>query len=264
MPPPLHFVASLKPLAQAIVTELVERYGQTELAHAACVIAIGGDGTTLNALQTVLAMPRIPVFSMRIPGSVGALGNTLALDGLGERLARCRRIAIRPLRFEARHADGSVTAGIAINEVALVRRRFQATRLRIQIGSETEDIFGDGVVVASPIGSTGYCRSLGGPRLSLDTDMIALAGIAIRSPAGGFHLAAPGGTVVHLEVTDPTFRPARIETNSAIVRDICEVIVQSCRDLSLTLLLEPGDSIAMAPAVAIALGRAFPPAQDAE
>lgn len=253
-PSPLHFVASPKPPARMIVAELVERYGQADLASAACVVAVGGDGTTLKALQAVLATPHIPVFSMRTPGSAGALGNELAIDGLIERLPRCRQVAIRPLRFEARRIDDTIAAGVAINEVAVVRRRFQATRLKLQAGSETHEIFGDGVVVASPIGSTGYCRSLGGPRLPLGADMLALAGIAIRKPAEGFRMAIPGGCTVRIGVTDPVCRPVRIETNSASMDDVCEVTVRSCRDLSVTLLLESDDSAAMdsEPSVAFA------------
>lgn len=243
MPAPLHFLASPKPLAQLIVTELVERYGQADLSSAACVVAVGGDGTTLKALQAVLATPRIPVFSMRTPGSVGALGNELALEGLTERLPRCRQIALRPLQFQATRVDGSIAAGVTVNEVAVVRCRFQATRIQIEIGAEAHELFGDGVVVASPIGSTGYCRSLGGPRLPLDAEMIAIAGIAIRRPAEGFRMAATNTDTVRIEIRDPVYRPARIETYSTIVHDACEVTVQSCHDLSVTLLLEPADSI---------------------
>lgn len=242
--PPLHFMASAKPLAQKIVTKLVGRHGQAELASAICVVAVGGDGTTLKALQAVLATPHIPVFSMRTPGSVGALGNELALDGLIERLAKCKRIAIRPLQFEAELTDGSRAAGMTINEVVVIRQNFQAARLRLDVDSEADDIFGDGVLVASPIGSTGYCRSLGGPRLPLEADMIALAGIAVRRPAEGLLVAVPGDCTVRLRVTDPVYRPVRIETSSAIMRDVSEVTVRSRRNLSITLLLEPDEPLA--------------------
>lgn len=252
--PALHFMASPKPRAQAIVAELVGRYGQAQAANATCVVAVGGDGTTLKALQAVLATPHIPVFSLRTPGSVGALGNELALDGLIERLPRCKRIAIRPLGFEAERVDGSRAKGMTINEVVVIRQKFQAARLQVTVGSETNDIFGDGLIVATPIGSTGYCQSLGGPRLSLGADMIALAGIAVRRPAEGFRMAVSGDRTVRLRVTDPVYRPVRIETSSAIIGDVSEVAVHSCRDLSITLLLESGEPIA-APCAALASTR---------
>jgi NAD+ kinase len=262
---PLHFMASPKPVAQRALTELVERYGQADLADAACVVAVGGDGTTLKALHAVLAAPSIPVFSMRTPGSVGALGNALFLSSLLERLSTCRRIAIRPLQFEARATDGEIASGIAVNEIAIIRRRFQAVRMRVHIGSETADLFGDGLVVASPIGSSGYCRSLGGPRVPLGADMMVLAGIAIRAPADGYRIVVSGDTVVRIEIADPVFRPLRIETHTAVVRDVSELIVRSCRGLAVTLLLEPGnDTIPMGSAPLVTLAGMTPRTHDAE
>ena len=263
---PLHFMASPKPVAQRALTELVERYGQANLTDAACVVVVGGDGTTLTALQAVLATPGIPVFSMRAPGSVGALGNALHLSGLIERLSACSRIAIRPLKFEARGVDGEIVSGIAVNEVTIIRRRFQATRMRVHAGGETADLFGDGLVVASSIGSTGYCRSLGGPRLPLDADMMALAGIAIRAPGEGYQMVVSGDTVVRIEIADPILRSVRIETtHTSLVRDVSEVIVRSCRGLSVTLLLEPGnDAIPMGSMPLMALAGTRPRTHDAE
>lgn len=263
MSAPFHFIGSQRPLAQALVADLVDRYGQADLEDAVCVVAVGGDGTTLKALQAIMATPHIPVFSMRVPGSVGALGNRLAREGLTERIPACRRISLNPLQFESTHLDGSVTTGLAINEVAVVRRKFQATRVRLQIGARIDELFGDGVVVASPIGSTGYCSALGGPRLPVDSGMLAIAGIAVRMPAEGYRMAAPAGTVVRIEIVDPVLRPARQETCSAAEQDLCDVTVWSCNELSLTLLHEPGDFIPMGPIPVMALASASVEPRDA-
>lgn len=259
MPVPLHFVASPKPLAQMALTSLVERYGQADLANAACVVVVGGDGTTLKALHAVLATPGVPVFSMRAPGSVGALGNAFWLDNLVERLSACRRIPIRPLRFEATKADGEIVSGTAINEVAIIRRRFQAARMRVRLGAETTSLFGDGLVVASPIGSTGYCRALGGARLSLDADMMALAGIALRLPSEGYQTVISGQASVWIEIVDPAFRPVLVETHSAIVRDVCQLVVRNCHEFSATLLIDSNDVIPMGSAPVATLAGTAPP-----
>ena len=67
----IHFTGSAKPTAQHIVQQLIDRYGQNDLANAAYVVAIGGDGTALNALRSVMAMPGTAMFAMRLPDSVG-------------------------------------------------------------------------------------------------------------------------------------------------------------------------------------------------
>jgi NAD+ kinase len=235
---PIHFMAAPKPVAQRVADELIDRHGQADLEKASYVVAIGGDGTTLNALRTVLAVPQVPVFSMRIPGSVGALGDRLAQEELPSRLAASRRIAVRPLRFEVRTGNDKVVTGVAINEVAIVRSRFQAARLHVRMDAEMVDLFGDGLVVASAVGSTGYCRSLGGPCLPLEAHMLAVAGIAVRQPREGLHVALPSQSIVRVEVVDPLLRPVHVETHTTLVRDACEIVVKGSCEPALTLLLE--------------------------
>jgi NAD+ kinase len=235
---PIHFIAAQKPSARSIAAELIDRHGQADLGDASCVVAIGGDGTTLNALQAVLACPRIPVFSIRTPGSVGALGNRPSSDDLVGRLSASRRITIRPLKFEARTGDDRTWTGLAINEVAIIRSKFQAIRLRMRTRTSITDLFGDGLVIASAIGSTGYCRALGGPCLPYEAEMLALAGVAIRQPAEGVHLVVPSRDIIRLEVTDPAFRPALVETHTMRLPDVRELIVKADSETSLTLLLE--------------------------
>jgi NAD+ kinase len=239
---PIHFMSAPKPVARRVAAKLIDRHGQTDLGSASYVVAIGGDGTTLNALRSVLAVPHVPVFSMRTPGSVGALGNPLAQDDLPGRLAASRRVAIRPLRFEARTGDDTVVTGVAINEVAIVRSRFQAARLHVCMDGDEVDLFGDGLVVASAVGSTGYCRSLGGPCLPLEADMLALAGIAVRQPSEGLHVALPSQSVVRVQVVDPLFRPVHVETHATLVRDVCEIVMRGSCEPALTLLLEQNEA----------------------
>jgi NAD+ kinase len=239
---PIHFIAAQKPSARSIAAELMGLYGQVDLSEAAYVVAIGGDGTTLDALQAVLVSKQTPVFSMRTPGSVGALGNPLLSEDLIGRLTASRRVTIRPLKFEARTGDGLVCTGLAINEVAVIRRKFQAIRLRMRVGTTMTELFGDGLVIASAIGSTGYCRALGGPCLPYDAEMLALAGIAIRQPAEGLHLAVPDRQIIRLEVTDPVFRPAKVETHTVCLPDVRELTVKADSETSVTLLLEDNEA----------------------
>jgi hypothetical protein len=77
----IHFTRSAKPAPQHTAQQLIDRYGQNDLANAAYVVAIG-DGTALNTLRSVMATPSTAVFAMRLPGSVGALANVLQLDRL--------------------------------------------------------------------------------------------------------------------------------------------------------------------------------------
>ena len=50
----IHFLSSAKPAAQRAVQQLIDCYGQCDIAAASCIVAIGGDGTALRALQATL------------------------------------------------------------------------------------------------------------------------------------------------------------------------------------------------------------------
>src|ERR1051326_9333669 len=129
----IHFTGSPKPEAQRAVQELISRYGQCDIIAADYVVAIGGDGTTLNTLQAVRAGVGVPTFAMRLPGSTGALGNPFALAHLDQRLKSARRIFIHPLRAETTTLDGKIVTCFGINEIVVSRARLQAAKLDITL-----------------------------------------------------------------------------------------------------------------------------------
>ena len=108
------------------------RYGQCDIAAASYMVAIGGDGTALRALQAALPTPGKPVFAMRLPGSVGALGNAFDLANLDERLQAARRISVRPLRAEATLVAGGTVTAFGINEIVVSRQALQAAKLCVK------------------------------------------------------------------------------------------------------------------------------------
>jgi NAD+ kinase len=98
----LHFYASGKPAAQAALADLIARYGQCDIATADCVVAIGGDGTTLRALSSLMPYGK-PVFALRLTGSFGFIGNVFHLDGLGERIAKANACYDAPGKLPANY-----------------------------------------------------------------------------------------------------------------------------------------------------------------
>jgi NAD+ kinase len=160
------FLASPKPEAAHALQELTRRYGQSDLADADYLVTIGGDGTALKALHGALALRETPVFAMRVAGSVGALANRLEFAGLHQRLRNARHVSVHPLLAEARQTDGTVKEIRALNEIVLMRQKLQAAKLHISIAEAklSADLTGDGLLVATPLGSTGYNLSAGGAK----------------------------------------------------------------------------------------------------
>lgn len=108
-------------------------YGQCGICDAEYVVTVGGDGTTLKALHAVLPFAEKPVFSMRLGGSIGFLGNRFDLANLRDRLKSARKIFIRPLKAEVQDVSGRGTTIFGINEIVLTRQRLGAAKLSVTL-----------------------------------------------------------------------------------------------------------------------------------
>lgn len=181
-------VASEAPAAQAALKELCDRYKTVPPEQADLIVVLGGDGFMLEMLHKY--RPRnVPFYGMH-RGSVGFLMNGYGPNGLEQRVARAQPVAVHPLEMLATDPAGATYAAIAINEVSLVRQGRQAAKLRITIDDTVrlDELMADGVLVATPVGSTAYNLSAHGPIIPLSADILALTPISAFRPGVG---AAP-------------------------------------------------------------------------
>ena len=225
--------------------QLIELYGQNEIRDAEYIVAIGGDGTTLKALHAVLMMPNKPVFAMRLSESVGALGNPFSLSNLAGRVGAARTISVLPLKAEVGRLGGELETIFGINEVVVTRQRLQTAKLCVRT-VETEqgyDVIGDGLLITTPIGSTGYNLSAGGPALMPDSQLLALTGLAVRQPPNWSSTVLNDRVTIKIEVIDPIYRPVRVETAVQEVRQISWAKISCSHNNALTLLLEDRPAI---------------------
>jgi len=173
------------------------------------VVALGGDGTTLAALHAAAAVNR-PVLGVAC-GSLGALSAVTA-DEIGEALDRVEADDwhVRAVPALLAHFDGGEIR--AINDLVLVRRGAGQIAVEVRIGGERFVGFaGDGLIAATPLGSTAYTLASGGPMLAPGTDGLVLTPLA---PHGGVCppvVTAPGTEV--LVTLDPAHGGARIEAD---------------------------------------------------
>ncbi len=177
------FVASDVAEAQEALQRLTARYGAVEPGRAEAIVALGGDGLMLQTLHRFMN-DRIPIYGMN-RGSVGFLMNEYREDGLLERLAEAEISRVHPLSMVADDAQGKASKALAINEVSLFRETFQAAKLKISIDGTVrmEELICDGVLVATPAGSTAYNLSAHGPILPINAPLLALTPISPVPPA---------------------------------------------------------------------------------
>jgi NAD+ kinase len=138
------------------------------------LVALGGDGFLLHTMHEHLALG-VPIFGMN-RGSVGFLLNAFRSDGLPERLAAATRLAVRPLAVRAVATSGEQVDGLAFNEVTTIRDSGQSANIRVSVdGAERlANFIGDGLIVATPAGSTAYNLSAHGPIIPLGSPLLAL------------------------------------------------------------------------------------------
>ena len=234
-------VASGAEAAQAAEGLLRARYPFVPLEEAEMIVALGGDGYMLHTLHEMLARQRVcPVFGMN-RGTVGFLMNDWRLDGLVERLAHARAFSVAPLAMTATTVTGEEVRHNAINEVSLLRETRQTAWIEVSVNGRVvlPELICDGVLVASPAGSTAYNLSAWGPILPLNSRLVALTPISPFRPRRWRGALIPDELKIGFRVLDPVKRPVSAVADQREVRDVSEIEVCVDRSEALTLLFDP-------------------------
>lgn len=241
--PVLAFVASTAPEAQLAAKRLARFYGEHDPDNADIVVALGGDGFMLQTLHRFLGTEK-PIYGMN-RGSVGFLMNEFREDDLVERIAQAERSVVHPLNMRCRDADGRISEARALNEVSLLRQSFQAAKLEIAIDGQVRlpELVADGVLVATPTGSTAYNFSANGPILPLNAPLIALTPISAFRPRHWRGALLPDSTSITITVLEPEKRPVAAVADHFETRNALEVSVAMDRSINLVMLHDPGHSL---------------------
>ena len=239
----LAFTASERPEAQAALARLAARYGQADLADADVVVALGGDGFMLETLHKTLRLD-CPIYGMNC-GSVGFLMNEFQEEGLVERIAAAEKALIHPLAMATVNRRGETSRALAINEVSLLRQTHQTAKLRILIDGKERigELVCDGVMVATPAGSTAYNLSAHGPIIPLDARALALTPISAFRPRRWRGALLRHMAKVRIEVLEPDKRPVSAVADNFEVRDVASVEVAEDRAVSICMLFDAGRSL---------------------
>ncbi len=237
--PSIAFVASDAPQAQQALAELCERYADTPPDSAEVIVALGGDGFMLETLHRYLQRG-VPIFGMH-RGSVGFLMNNYGPEGLRERIARASPVRIHPLQMRAGDMRGREHEGLAFNEVSLLRETRQTAKIRVTVDEvvRVEELAADGILVATPVGSTAYNFSAHGPIIPLGAGVLALTPISAFRPRRWRGALLPHTAEVRFDVIEAEKRPVSAVADYTEVRDVLSVTVRENRDVALTMLFDP-------------------------
>jgi NAD+ kinase len=237
------FLSSGAPEANEALERLVERYGNSEPAQADVIVALGGDGLMLQTLHRMMNAAK-PIYGMN-RGSVGFLMNEFHDRGLRKRLENARLSIIHPLLMRTTDAKGATRTARAINEVSLLRQTYQAAKLRIIIDGEErlDELIADGVLLATPAGSTAYNLSANGPILPLNAPLMALTPLSAFRPRRWRGALLPDRASVSIEVLEADKRPVAAVADHSEIRRVTRVDIAMDHETSLMLLHDPGHSL---------------------
>ena len=239
----ISFLSSGAAEANAARESLIARYGDCPPEAADVIVALGGDGLMLQTLHRFMDAPK-PIYGMN-RGSVGFLMNEFSVGNLPGRLQRAEVSTIHPLAMVAYSSDGKRREALAINEVSLFRQRHQAAKLRISVDDKVrlEELICDGILVATPAGSTAYNLSAQGPILPINAPLLALTPISPFRPRRWRGALLPKGARIAVDVLDADKRPASAVADNEETRSVIRVEIAQADGIDLLLMFDRGHSL---------------------
>ena len=246
--PRLAVLASPAAAAQDALSELSRLTAWVPIEQADAVVTVCGDGTLLQALHQLVAVGRdVPVFGVN-RGTTGFLVNAwLGPDeDLPARVSRALAQRIVPLRWSGTGRDGeALTPVLAYNEVALRRTSSQSARLRLLVDGveRLPQLVGDGLIVATPAGSTAYNRSAGGPVVPLASGVLPVTPICALRPQRWPGALVSRGSAVQVEVLDAEHRPVAASGDARSEVLVRAISVQEAQDRAATVLFDSAETL---------------------
>ena len=161
-----------------IAKHLYKTYKSVPPEKADVLICLGGDGFMLHTLHNYHHLNK-PIYGINC-GTVGFLLNEYNLkDDLLKLLHEAYQHTVKPLSIIVETLDNKKITELAFNEVVILRDAETSAKLELQIDGATTlaNLMGDGLLVATPLGSTAYNRSCRGPILCLDSKLLAITPI---------------------------------------------------------------------------------------
>lgn len=237
------FVASSIKEAQDAVSRLKAKYGDVSQDDAEAIVVLGGDGLMLQTLHSN-GFHNQPIYGMNF-GSVGFLMNEYSEDDLIGRLQKAETNVIHPLRSLVKTTDGRERICMAINEVSLFRQSYQAAKLRVSVDGKTrlKELICDGVLLATPAGSTAYNLSVHGPIIPLNSPLLALTPISPFRPRRWRGAILKNEAKVNIEVLEPEKRPVSVGMETDEIKSALTVEISEDNTISIKLMFDPGHAL---------------------
>jgi NAD+ kinase len=147
--------------------------------------------------------------------------------------------------MDATGINGKTQSARAFNEVSLLRQSYQSAKLQISVDGKVrlQELISDGVLVATPVGSTAYNLSAHGPILPLNAPLLALTPLSPFRPRRWRGALLPDRAVIQVDVLEADKRPVSAVADHFEVRSVARVAIRMDMASSIVMLFDPGHSL---------------------
>lgn len=242
-------VADSTDAAQQARQSLIKEYGFIKIIDKVlpenidAIIAVGGDGFMLQTMHDFINY-KFPIYGLN-KGSIGFMLNEYKEVGLLERINEAVDSRIHPLKMECKCENGEEYNALAINEVSVLRTTGQAAKLKLSVDDNNylDELICDGVLVATPAGSSAYNYSNGGMILPIGSNLLSLTPISPFRPRRWKGALLPNKVKVDIEVLKSWKRPVKAVADNYEVKNISKVSISLDTSRTINLLFDKGHSL---------------------
>ena len=209
-----------------------------------CIVVIGGDGMMLHTIKEYWRR-RLPFFGINM-GHRGFLLNNVR-EGFTLETLRELIVYQHPLLFvEVFGADGTRREFFAFNDAWMERTSPQTAWLTVSVDGDVKfrEIKSDGVLIATPAGSSAYAHIMGATPMRIGSRGLLLVGNNVIEPWGWKAKPLPADSSVIIRSLDPDKRPVRACIDNEFVENAVEMRVRASRTAAVELTCLPDQDLA--------------------
>ena len=234
----INFFSAKTKKADIALKNLKKKYKNYPMNKADVIVALGGDGTILSALHKSMKFPK-PIFGIN-RGEYGFLTNIHKNIDLIKRLEKAKKTEMHVLKMLATKRNGKKIEVMAINEVALLRNSRHAAKIKVQVDNvvRIKELVCDGVLLATPAGSTAYNLSARGQIIPMKSNLLALTPISPFRPRSWRGALINSNSKVTFIILDETKRSVNVSADFKQIKDIKKVEIREDRTVKLSLLFD--------------------------
>ncbi len=223
--------------------KLLKKFKNYPAHEADIIVVLGGDGFMLQTLKKLGKFNK-PFYGINM-GTYGFLMNKFKTKKFMENLSKSKSTTISVLQMIAKTKNNTTKKGIAINEISMFRQSKQAATIQIKKGKKIimKKLSSDGVLVATPAGSTAYNLSVHGPILSLNSKKLAITPISPFRPRRWKGTIVSDKSVINISNLNIKKRPVSVVADNVEFRNIKNVKIYINRKIKFNLLYDSKNSL---------------------